>query len=89
MKTALFVDFDNVYSGLRRISAQGADRFARQPARWLRWLTEDLPHTAVANQDDGGRRILVRRCYLNPVMFQQYRRPFHEAEIQQRHGQED
>jgi hypothetical protein len=23
--------------------------------------------------------VLVRRCYLNPVMYQKYRRPFHEA----------
>lgn len=79
MKTALFVDFDNVYSGLRRISAQGAERFARQPARWLRWLTEDLPQTSAANGAADGRRVLVRRCYLNPVMFHLYRRPFHEA----------
>ncbi len=79
MKTALFVDFDNVYSGLRRISAQGAERFARHPARWLRWLTEDLPQAVAAIEGVGGRRVLVRRCYLNPVMFQQYRRPFHEA----------
>lgn len=79
MKTALFVDFDNVYSGLRRISAQGAERFARHPARWLRWLTEDLPRSVTASDTAGGRRVLVRRCYLNPVMFQQYRRPFHEA----------
>ena len=42
MKTALFVDFDNVYSGLRRISAQAAERFAKNPARWLRWLTDEM-----------------------------------------------
>ena len=34
MKIALFVDFDNVYSGLRRLSAEAAARrFADDPAR--------------------------------------------------------
>lgn len=78
MKTALFVDFDNVYSGLRRISAVGAERFARHPARWLRWLTEELERP-VGAPTEAPRRVLVRRCYLNPVMFRQFRRPFHEA----------
>lgn len=79
MKTALFVDFDNVYSGLRRISTQGADRLARQPAKWLQWLTDNLPTTGAGSETAGNRRVLVRRCYLNPVMFNQFRRPFHEA----------
>ena len=34
MKSALFVDFDNVYSGLRKLDPASADRFARQPLRW-------------------------------------------------------
>lgn len=80
MKTALFVDFDNVYSGLRRISAQGAERLARQPAKWLKWLTDELPMTyAAAHPEAPRRRMLVRRCYMNPVLFHQFRRPFHEA----------
>lgn len=79
MKTALFVDFDNVYSGLRRISTQGADRLARQPAKWLQWLTDNLPNTGADSETAVNRRVLVRRCYLNPVMFNQFRRPFHEA----------
>lgn len=79
VKIALFVDFDNVYSGLRRISAEAAERFSRHPLVWLRWLTlssdaENLDETAASH-----RRVLVRRCYLNPVMYQKYRRPFHEA----------
>lgn len=78
MKIALFVDFDNVYSGLRRISAEAAERFSRQPLRWLHWLT-----AVHGGGPDGGpasqRRVLVRRCYLNPVVYQKYRRPFHEA----------
>ena len=31
MKSALFVDFDNVYSGLRKLDPVIAERFARQP----------------------------------------------------------
>lgn len=73
MKIALFVDFDNVYSGLRRISAEAAERFSRQPLRWLHWLMD------ADGTSDSQRRVLVRRCYLNPVMYQKYRRPFHEA----------
>lgn len=79
MKTALFVDFDNVYSGLRRISAQSADRFARRPAAWLRWLTEAFGAQADLDEALNRRRVLVRRCYLNPVTYHPFRRPFHEA----------
>ena len=82
MKTALFVDFDNVFSGLKKISSLCAERFARHPSRWLRWLTEDLERPRPIESmlgAEGFRRVLVRRCYLNPVLFSQYRRPFHEA----------
>lgn len=79
VKIALFVDFDNVYSGLRRISAEAAERFSRQPSRWLRWLTIGVDGRSVDDATSNHRRVLVRRCYLNPVMYQKYRRPFHEA----------
>ncbi|MGO4605205.1 NYN domain-containing protein [Variovorax sp. 2RAF20] len=79
MKIALFVDFDNVYSGLRRISAEAAERFSRHPLRWLHWLTTGADGASVGETPLVHRRVLVRRCYLNPVMYQKYRRPFHEA----------
>lgn len=79
MKIALFVDFDNVYSGLRRISAEAAERFSRQPLRWLSWLTAGANGERTDELSHDRRRVLVRRCYLNPVMYQKYRRPFHEA----------
>jgi len=87
VKIALFVDFDNVYSGLRRISAEAAERFSRQPLRWLHWLTIGVDGEGEGEGEGEGvddatlnrRRVLVRRCYLNPVMYQKYRRPFHEA----------
>jgi hypothetical protein len=64
---------------MHRLGARSAEHFAPQPARRLRRLTEDRPNTAVANQDEGDRRSLVCRGYLNPVMFRQYRQPFHDA----------
>lgn len=44
MKSALFVDFDNVYSGLRRLDPASADRFALKPTAWMEWLTQSLQH---------------------------------------------
>ena len=79
MKIALFVDFDNVYSGLRRLSAEAAERFSRQPLRWLQWLTDGLGSDVAGDVGTDQRRVLVRRCYLNPVMYQTYRRAFQEA----------
>ena len=78
MKSALFVDFDNVYSQLRQLQPEAAERFARHPAEWIGWLTGSLalpePH------DDGERRrLLVRRCYLNPNWYQNYRHAFLRA----------
>jgi hypothetical protein len=42
MKSALFVDFDNVYTQLRALQPAAAERFARQPTEWIRWLVESL-----------------------------------------------
>lgn len=78
MKSALFVDFDNVYSGLRRLDQDIADRFAQQPMRWIEWLCDTLPpppHSESATR----RRLLVRRCYLNPQAYQRFRPAFNRA----------
>ena len=57
-RAALFLDFDNVFSTLHDAAgAEVAFAFAEQPARWLEWLSE------------GGRRFLLRRCYLNPAGY--------------------
>ena len=57
MKSALFVDFDNVYSGLRKLDPMIAERFGRQPLEWVQWLIKDLalPDGASA---DAQRRLL-------------------------------
>lgn len=78
MKSALFVDFDNVYSALRRLDPVVAERFAFQPINWMRWLTDSLmapPHAP----DGAKRRLLVRRCYLNPQAYQRFRPAFNRA----------
>ncbi|QTN21785.1 NYN domain-containing protein [Rhizobacter sp. AJA081-3] len=78
MKSALFVDFDNVYSGLKRLDPGIAERFAFQPLVWIRWLTDSLqapPHAPAGSN----RRLLVRRCYLNPQVYQRFRPAFNRA----------
>jgi hypothetical protein len=68
IRSALFVDFDNIYLGLQNEDPKAAEQFATHPGRWLRWLQEELP-------GDGRRKILLRRCYLNPSQFSRFR-PF-------------
>jgi len=78
LKSALFVDFDNVYSGLRKLDPSVAQHFAQKPQRWMSWLVDSLqlpdPSPAGAR-----RRVLVRRCYLNPQVYQRFRPPFNLA----------
>ncbi len=78
MKSALFVDFDNVFSRLKQLQPEAAERFARHPSQWIGWLTGLLalpePH-----EEGERRRLLVRRCYLNPNWYQAYRHAFLRA----------
>lgn len=78
MKSALFVDFDNVYSGLRKLDVKIADQFAQKPQRWMQWLVSslELPEHVPA---EARRRVLVRRCYLNPHVYQRFRPSFNLA----------
>jgi len=78
MKSALFVDFDNIYSGLRQLDLATADRFAKAPTEWVSWMVNSL---ALPEHVTGGtkRRILVRRCYLNPQAYQRFRPYFNLA----------
>jgi hypothetical protein len=59
-RAALYLDFDNVFAGLALRDEWAAWRFAAEPGRWLAWL-------AAGGDGGGARRILVRRCYLNPA----------------------
>jgi hypothetical protein len=69
VRSALFVDFDNIYLGLQREDPVAAEQFATDPTRWLLWLQNRL------TQQDGDRKrkILLRRCYLNPSQFGRFR----------------
>lgn len=78
-KTALFLDFDNVFvsikNGRSEKSKEKADLFGYNPLGWLQWFEEgrhDLKNPNIT------RRILMRRCYLNPK-FYHYRRSFTRA----------
>jgi hypothetical protein len=79
MKSALFVDFDNVFTQLRALQPAAAERFARQPVEWMRWLVDRLGVPDGHPDRAARRRVLVRRCYLNPNWYQQYRHAFLRA----------
>lgn len=74
LRCALFVDFDNVYIGLRRLDPAAAEAFATAPGTWLSALEE-------GSDADGDftRRFLVRAVYLNPSVFSQFRPNFTRA----------
>ena len=66
IRSALFVDFDNIFISLRRdYDDDTAEKFATNPGRWLDWLScFDTPELAEDSPEH--RRILLRKCYLNP-----------------------
>jgi NYN domain len=70
IRCALFVDFDNVYLGLRRLDPPAAEAFANDPGQWLERL-----ETGRDADGEFRRRFLVRACYLNPSVFARFR-PF-------------
>lgn len=74
LRCALFVDFDNVYLGLRRLDQAAAAAFAQEPGRWLAAL-----ETAADADGDFARRFLIRACYLNPSAFSEFRPNFTRA----------
>jgi uncharacterized LabA/DUF88 family protein len=58
-RAALFLDFDNVFSGLFNIDPEVAVKFAGDPGAWLHRLSTTFT-------PEGSRRWLILRCYLNP-----------------------
>jgi len=66
--TALFVDYDNVYLSLRRRSEEAAKRFAKDASIWLKEIESGRLITSTnAPRGGGSRRIVMNRCYGNPV----------------------
>jgi hypothetical protein len=78
MRAALFVDFDNMGISFAELDETAAQRFATQPGRWLSWF-ESGAHAARDGEPLERRRILLRRCYLNPVTFGRYRADYTRA----------
>ena len=78
LNSALFVDFDNIYSNLAEQDTQAAEQFATRPERWLAWLEKQLPMNYVGSFFNS-RRLLIRRCYLNPAWYSEYRPHFIRA----------
>lgn len=77
LRAAMFVDFDNVYIGLRRLDPDAAEAFASDPGHWLAEL-----ENGTDADGDFNRRFLVRACYLNPSVFSRYRPNFTRAGFQ-------
>lgn len=66
IRAAMFVDFDNVYTGLQALDPLAAKRFAEDPKHWTDALS-------AGSSGEGARRFLIRNCYLNPVVYSKYR----------------
>ena len=74
IRSAVYVDFDNMFSGLKKMDAAAAEAFGTDPSRLLARLE-------IGEDIDGPfrRRFLQKACYLNPDVFRQYRSFFASA----------
>ncbi len=73
LKSALFIDFDNIFIRLNDQDPELAEKFATQPQRWLSWLEKyALPQGC----EEQRRAVLIRKCYLNPQTFHDFRPHF-------------
>ncbi len=78
--SALYVDFDNIFTRLYELGPDLAHAFATNPQRWMRWIEG---HALRMLYGDGvRRRILKRCCYLNPHRYHEYRPYFIRAAFQ-------
>jgi len=66
--SAIFVDYDNIYLSLKRKDEEAARRFAKEAPGWMRAIEQGALITST-NTDikRRGRRIVMSRCYGNPV----------------------
>ena len=67
IRTALFVDFDNVFGSLHGIRQSAAMAFGTRPDLWLKFF-ESGQHAQLTDAIAplATRSILIRKCYLNP-----------------------
>lgn len=66
--SAIFVDYDNIYLSLKRKDEEAARRFAKEAPAWLKAIEQGQLITST-NTDikRRGRRMVMSRCYGNPV----------------------
>ena len=78
--SALYVDFDNIYTRFLEADPEAARAFGSAPYRWVRWIEN---HALRILYGEGvRRRILKRTCYLNPQRYQEFRNPFIRSAFQ-------
>jgi NYN domain len=66
--SAVFVDYDNIYMSLRRKNEEAAKRFAKDAGAWVREIESGrLITSTTGSLDERPRRIVMNRCYGNPV----------------------
>ena len=65
--SAVFVDYDNIYLSLKRKSEEAAKQFAKDASGWLRGIETGRLITPTNAPFTGTRRIVMNRCYGNPV----------------------
>lgn len=72
--SALYVDFDNIYTRFLEMDPEAARAFGMMPQRWVKWL--EVHALRMLYGDGVRRRILKRMCYLNPQRYQEFRNHF-------------
>lgn len=78
--SALYVDFDNIFTRFLEIDPEAARAFGTAPYRWVRWIEN---HALRILYGEGvRRRILKRMCYLNPQRYQEFRNFFIRSAFQ-------
>jgi uncharacterized LabA/DUF88 family protein len=66
--STIFIDYDNIYLSLKRKNDEAAKRFAKDAAVWLREIESGKLITPTNGlRSTGSRRIVMNRCYGNPV----------------------
>ncbi|HEX2841467.1 NYN domain-containing protein [Hyphomicrobium sp.] len=67
--STVFVDYDNIYLSLKRKNEEAAKRFAKDASLWLREIESGrlITPTNGVNFTTAPRRIVMSRCYGNPV----------------------
>ena len=66
--SAIFVDYDNIYLSLKRKDEEAARRFAKDAVNWMKAIEQgELITSTNSDIKRRGRRMVMSRCYGNPV----------------------